>query len=146
MEYMSPSLARWLAALAATKPNEEICGLIFEDWTFVQINNVAIEPAHNFHMDYKQQLEEIRKANTFPMGVFHSHPGGGTEPTPTDLLGWPPVNVGGPYCRYWIITPNKVIEWNRDSRDDISPVWEHSWGPKTDMAESVPQRPEGSGS
>lgn len=138
--YMPHGLARWLEALAATSPDKEICGFIFEDWTFAQVRNISDTPRSNFYMDSGHQAK-VLVGKTKPIGIFHSHPGGTAEPSTTDLLGWPKLGEDE-WSRYWIIVRGMVTEWKREDEHSYSSVWELGWGPKEDMAQPFAPRPE----
>lgn len=90
---------------------KERCGFLTEEdvWT---IDNVHLEPYHNFYMDQQQVDETLTEIyderGSRVIGVWHTHPNHVPWPSPRDLVGWPNLELN---WRYWVITPTEVIEW-----------------------------------
>ncbi|WPH57960.1 metalloprotease [Gordonia phage LuckyLeo] len=147
MEYMPADLAHTLAAMARSTHNE-ICGFILDDWTLITVQNIAKIPSANFEMDMSAILEAINlaaKSARDIIGIYHSHPGGMTEPSETDLQGWPRF-LDGRYSRYWLVTGETVREFERFGEGaEIGFQLVHSvgigipQGPKKGLDQSVPK-------
>ncbi|UVF61534.1 hypothetical protein SEA_GENAMY16_10 [Gordonia phage Genamy16] len=148
MEYMPADLARTLSAMASGTHNE-ICGFILDDWTLISVRNVAKLPTISFEMSMNAILEAVEMAAASGreiLGTYHSHPGGSTEPSETDLRGWPRF-IDGSYARYWVVTGDTVREFERTGEgSDIGFQLIHSTGigavvkrPEEGMDQSVPE-------
>jgi proteasome lid subunit RPN8/RPN11 len=93
--YLDDALAaRVLQAAACAYPNE-CCGLIegidlADGWRATGIHeatNIAEDKARRFLIDPKVQFDLMRRlrgSDTRLIGCFHSHPGGGPEPSVAD--------------------------------------------------------------
>jgi proteasome lid subunit RPN8/RPN11 len=99
-----------LTAMARSSPRE-ICGFILGDWTICPIRNVA-KNDRDFEMDQKEQISFFTKYFNYVIGVYHSHPGGRETPSDRDIA-YAPARM-----RYWIVTPERVIEW--EIRDGVA--------------------------
>ena len=89
----------------------EVCGFIDSEWKIHLVRNVSDDPAMNFAMDeYEkaQVLNLIADQGRSVLGIFHSHPNGYSQPSQTDVIGWPDFD-----WRYFIISSGRVIEWHR---------------------------------
>lgn len=91
---------------------KELCGFITADEDYIRIDNIHLEPYHNFYMNPDQVEEVIKKIysirNTFITGIWHTHPNNVPWPSARDLVGWPNPDLR---WRYWIVTNKEVIEW-----------------------------------
>lgn len=105
----------------ANGTNEEVCGYIMKDWSFIKVPNVAEDPKTGFffHTEISRSLQQ-EYAGQF-LGIYHSHPGGKPSPSIHDLDGWPPSFAN---LRYFIIAKGgKVIEWEREPDGDAKCLW-----------------------
>lgn len=82
------------------EPNVERCGLIGgrgeKACTFYPAKNIAEDPAHNYFVDPKDQLNAFRAMQSSHqelLGIVHSHPTSIAEPSATDgyLAAYPGV-------------------------------------------------------
>lgn len=148
MEYMPADLAKTLSAMARGTHNE-ICGFILDDWTLISVRNVAKLPTISFEMSMNAILGAVEMAAASDrkiLGTYHSHPGGSTEPSETDLHGWPRF-IDGSYARYWVVTGDTVQEFERTGEgSEIGFQLIHSIGigvvvkrPEEGMDQSVPE-------
>lgn len=99
-----------LMKAAAEAYPREICGLVMYNkesgWmTSYPITNVA-EDDDKFYMDEKELVECYEKAHQYIIGMYHSHPQGRIEPSPSDCKYAPQEG------RYWIVTLDNVYEWD----------------------------------
>lgn len=92
--------------------NVELCGFITSDDDIWWIDNVHLEPRHNYFFDPQEvetavhEIYEIRQEKI--VGQFHTHPNNVPWPSPRDIAGWPNPDLN---WRYWIVTNAEVIEW-----------------------------------
>lgn len=110
---MPISLAHGLLQFAGTT-SEEVCGFVLRDWSFLQTNNVAVNPKREFFIDPTVQADLVNNRFNEILGIFHSHPGGSQYLSPADIAAFPP----DPW-RYWLVAGNRVIEWRRLSDGTI---------------------------
>lgn len=98
----------------------ELCGFVSSDEEIWCVDNVHLEPKHNFYMDNRhveEVLTEIYKIQqTSVLGQFHTHPNNVPWPSPRDIVGWPNPALG---WHYWIVTNEEVIEWQLVSHTDV---------------------------
>lgn len=81
-------LAATLLERARARPDEEICGLIGNDFSHYPIANRAAAPQHAFEMDVREQiavLRELRAHRQRLLAIYHSHPRGEAAPSGRDL-------------------------------------------------------------
>lgn len=81
----------------------EICGFLMADWTIVEGINVSNSESE-FEIDEATTLYAFVERNDL-MGVYHSHPGGSTEPSQMD------INNAPDGLRYFIVTTREIVEW-----------------------------------
>lgn len=80
-------------------PRERV-GLILRSGELVEVQNCSAEPEKSFLVladDILPHLDEM-------VGIFHTHPNGGLEPSPADIYGfrqWPELD-------HWIVAPEGV--------------------------------------
>lgn len=77
----------WLIRRAKQAAPYEVCGFIMEDGDIIEIRNVSLAPMRHFKMDRSQMFEKLKDRVDFIAGIWHTHPGGTTEPSKTDLEG-----------------------------------------------------------
>lgn len=102
-----------LIALAASSPDQEVCGLLFgeEDRldSATTVNNVADNPACAFEIDPAVLIaahRAMREGGPSLMGTFHSHPNGSAAPSKVD------AENAAPDGQIWlIIAAQKVTAW-----------------------------------
>lgn len=98
---------------ASAHPEQEVCGFVLSDGSYIPIRNVAEDTVREFVFQPDEQSRAVMYlvgVGVKIVGVFHSHPGGSEVPSETDLAGWPRL-LDGSYCRYWIIANRKVLEF-----------------------------------
>jgi proteasome lid subunit RPN8/RPN11 len=87
-----------LCAHAASDPSHEICGLIGGRWKpydrlawaelCIAVPNISPNPVETFLMAPQAQVRvmlDFEKAGLQTIGIYHSHPAGPAEPSPTDI-------------------------------------------------------------
>lgn len=100
---MPPDIEALLVEMAR-KSDREICGFIFQEWSIQPITNVA-EGERDFKMHEGELIKFFQNYFNDVQGVYHSHPGGKETPSERDII-YAPARL-----RYWIVTPERVIEW-----------------------------------
>lgn len=77
---------------AQRSPGKEICGLMSsqnqQPVTCYPVANIAVDPAHRFLMDPKQQIDimrEMRQRGEDLFAIYHSHPDTPPIPSSQDL-------------------------------------------------------------
>lgn len=77
---------------ARRSPHHEVCGLLggrnATAEHYYPVANIAGEPAREYLMDPKQQIDAMRgmrEREEKLLGIFHSHPESPAEPSDTDL-------------------------------------------------------------
>lgn len=77
---------------ARRSPDHEVCGLLGGRHAtaehYYPVANIAGEPACEYLMDPKQQIDAMRgmrERGEDLMGIFHSHPDSPAQPSDTDL-------------------------------------------------------------
>lgn len=63
----------------------EACGFIMESGEIIEIRNVATNPMRNFKMDRQDLIEKLCNETDFISAIWHTHPGGSTVPSHTDI-------------------------------------------------------------
>ncbi|MCK4709822.1 MAG: M67 family metallopeptidase [Gammaproteobacteria bacterium] len=117
-----------IMALAQTKEQQEICGLISKkadgQMVLLPVSNIATEPSHFFEMDPAetiQAMKTIRDEKSELFAIYHSHPDSPAYPSKTDI-----EKAGYPEALYLIISLNTkgVIELKgfKIQQDTISQV------------------------
>lgn len=96
--------------MARSTPRE-ICGFILGDWSICPIKNVA-EGDRDFKMADAELISFMQMNYNSVIGLYHSHPGGREDPSERDII-YAPARL-----RYWIVTPERVIEW--EIRDGVA--------------------------
>lgn len=88
---LPPVIAEQLTALALANPQAEVCGLLGGKAnlirSFYPVTNVAPDPAREFLLDARGQINAMRKIRQQEeslRAIFHSHPAGPAEPSATD--------------------------------------------------------------
>jgi proteasome lid subunit RPN8/RPN11 len=78
--------------VAQREPGRECCGLLAgREGTITHAfpaENVASDPARNYEVAPREiirLMREFRAAGLEFLGIYHSHPNGGTEPSPRDV-------------------------------------------------------------
>ena len=73
----------------------------------IEIRNVSLAPKRHFKMDMQEVVEKLSDRDDFIEGIWHTHPGGTTYPSQTDLDG---IKCGAIQRNwdYWIVTANSV--------------------------------------
>ena len=117
MNEMPRSCSDSLVLLARDK-TDEICGFIMDDWSFMQVPNVAEAPQTSFFFDPVISANIMREYYDNIVGIYHSHPGGKATLSIHDKEGWHPSLP----WRYFIIANGKVFEWER-LNGDITCAW-----------------------
>jgi proteasome lid subunit RPN8/RPN11 len=79
---MSPALFRQMEEHALTTPDREVCGFVYAD-AYVALRNVSRDP-NRFEAD-PRDLARTLAIRGEPIAVFHTHPNGAPEPSPSDL-------------------------------------------------------------
>lgn len=123
---LEPHTVEWLVKLATDNPAQEVCGFILGDGSIWEIPNVSETPEHNFFMDPIAQLDflkECKTAGDIITGVFHSHPGGDPQLSPTDARGWHPAMK----WQYYVVTAAGVVEYQRGVDGDITEANNYPW-------------------
>jgi proteasome lid subunit RPN8/RPN11 len=92
---------------ARQDPRIECCGLLAgRDGIIERVlpaENVAVNRATSYAVATKQVVQlmrEIRAAGLEMLGIYHSHPNGKSEPSPTDI-----AMAGYPDAVYFIVSP-----------------------------------------
>ena len=90
---VTPPVRRVIVAQARREQPHECCGLLVGDRGHIQyavpMRNVAASPTR-YRIDDASHLELRRVIRQFSpslsiLGVYHSHPAGGSDPSPTDI-------------------------------------------------------------
>jgi proteasome lid subunit RPN8/RPN11 len=104
---MNDDAREWLLRRAMQAAPFEACGFVMEDGDVIEIRNVSLAPARHFKMDRNQLFEKLSDRTDFIAGVWHTHPGGTTHPSRTDLEG---IKCGAIQRNwdYWIVTKDSV--------------------------------------
>ena len=96
-----------LQAHARRAPDHERCGLLAgRDGVITRAypaRNVASDPATHYEIapdELFQMVRDIRAAKLQLLGIYHSHPNGANEPSPTDIQ-----RAYYPDAAYFIISP-----------------------------------------
>lgn len=66
----------------------ELCGLVLNDGTVIQLPNIHEEPVKGFHIDPQALLDHLEQA----VGTWHTHPGRDPNLSEEDMAGfrqWP---------------------------------------------------------
>jgi proteasome lid subunit RPN8/RPN11 len=106
------AVSRSLMADARREPSQECCGLLAgRDCVITRAypaRNVASNPTMQYEIapeELFQLMRDIRAAKLRLLGIYHSHPNGANEPSPTDIaLAYYPDAV------YFIISPQPDAE------------------------------------
>lgn len=107
------------AKAIGAEPNEA-CGFILEDETIVECVNISKTPTNSFEMSGCDILDKLEQYDLSKiMGIWHSHPGGTTYPSSTDIRA---ITIGAiaKEWRYFIVTKDEVTEWSTDSYTEKS--------------------------
>lgn len=125
-----------LVRLAAQSPEAEVCGFVTSDGMVHTIPNVSANPAHAFFMDPQLQIAFLKENHENVIGVFHTHPGGGIEPSEQDGKGWHPAMP----WRYFIVTADQITEWKKKGNDISRQATYNATGSESteDMVASIP--------
>jgi proteasome lid subunit RPN8/RPN11 len=97
-----------LQAHAQSEPAHERCGLLAgrDDGAITRVlhaHNIAGDPATQYEIapaELFQLMREIRSSGLQLLGIYHSHPHGANEPSPTDI-----ARAYYPDAAYFIISP-----------------------------------------
>ena len=90
---IAPPVRRAIAAQSRREQPQECCGLLVGDRGRIQyavpMRNMAASPTR-YRIDDSSHLELRRVIRQFSpnlsiLGVYHSHPAGGAQPSPTDI-------------------------------------------------------------
>jgi desampylase len=110
---ISSELHQCLIDIAAVRPSEEVCGLLFGTYNHVQTieltSNVSPTPSSNFEIDPVALIAAHRAARAGGppiLGCFHSHPNERTSPSPTDE-----ANSAGDGSFWLIIAAGIITGW-----------------------------------
>ena len=136
---ISFDLARSLIYYARQHPKNEVCGFILDRDSYISIKNCSTQPWHNFRMSEPMKVEVVKNHGDSIIGIFHSHPSGSAIPSANDIIGWPHDEAMN-FCRYWIVTCDKVVEWQFVVNEVFSKareVWRYDIGPQESLAESA---------
>jgi len=97
---------------ARREPSQECCGLLAgRDGVITNAfpaRNAATEPAKQYEIapaELFQLMREIRSAGLQLLGIYHSHPHGANEPSPTDIR-----RAYYPDASYLIVSPQPNAE------------------------------------
>lgn len=100
-----------MLAHAASRPAEEVCGLLGADAeglkTVFPLRNVAAEPSASYLIAPEDQLRVLRELDRLGQrlgGIYHSHPAGPARPSPTDA-----AEAAYPQAVYIIIGRNDSV-------------------------------------
>lgn len=109
---ISSKLHMLLRALAARRPDEEVCGLLFgtadEITGIEQTDNISSSLNDSFEIDPTKLIaahRRVRAGGPTIIGCFHSHPGG--RPTPSER----DAQSAAPDGQYWLIIGDDVGLW-----------------------------------
>lgn len=139
---ISDKLARSLIYYARRHPMNEVCGFVLVKDSYIPVKNCASQPWRNFRMSSGIQREVVESHGDDIIGIFHSHPSGNPYPSSNDIIGWP-SDEDFNFCRYWIVTDDKVVEWKYTVNavsSEVKEVWRYVIGPKEGLAESTSSR------
>ena len=97
----------WLRRRALQAAPYEVCGFILDDGDIVEIRNISLAPLRAFKMDREQMFQKLYGREHSIAGIWHTHPGGTTHPSQTDLAG---IKCGAILrdWKYYIVTANSV--------------------------------------
>jgi len=102
----------WLQDRALRAAPLEACGFILESGEILEIRNVSQTPRRAFRMDREELVRELgtKDASDFITAIWHTHPGGTTVPSHTDLDG---IKCGAVQrnWKYYIVTAYGVYEY-----------------------------------
>lgn len=124
-QMMQPEARDWLVRRAMQAAPFEVCGFIMEDGDIIEIRNVSLAPARHFKMDRQDMVEKLKDRVDFIKGIWHTHPGGTTVPSKTDLDGIKSGSIQRNWD-YWIVTSSGVHYYETRlyaPQEDIS-FWE----------------------
>jgi proteasome lid subunit RPN8/RPN11 len=103
-------LVKQILDQARASPGAEVCGLLAakngRPVRCLAVANVAAQPERCFNMDPKQQIDamrEMRERGEQLYGIYHSHPSGPPEPSPTDIQ-----QAAYPEALYLIVSPGRA--------------------------------------
>lgn len=109
---ISSKLHAELLAIAAQRPTEEVCGLLFgradQISTCEQMDNLSNNIFDSFEIDPTKLIAAHRRARTGGatiIGCFHSHPGGHHTPSARD------ADSAAPDGQYWLIIAGGIGLW-----------------------------------
>ncbi|AEK07457.1 hypothetical protein PBI_ROPE_11 [Mycobacterium phage Rope] len=112
----------WLIRRAIQAAPFEACGFIMTDGEILEMTNVSLAPRRAFKMDVKELVEKLSDKVEFIKGIWHTHPGGTTHPSATDLDG---IKLGAIQRNwdYWIVTSAGVYQYDTK----LYAPQDHSW-------------------
>jgi len=106
------AVSRFLMADARREPSQECCGLLAgRDGVITHAypaRNAASDPATRYEIapeELFQLMREIRSSGLQLLGIYHSHPHGANEPSPTDIQ-----RAYYPDAAYLIVSPQPDAE------------------------------------
>lgn len=101
---ISTEMRSVLIYLANCAAPQEICGLITKEGRVLPQRNVADDPLHGFDMEVLIDPKIIE-------AVYHSHPNGRIDLSDDDMEGITALYEHKIGCRYLIVTPSEVHEY-----------------------------------
>ena len=106
------AVSRFLMADARREPSQECCGLLAgRDGVITHAypaRNAASDPATRYEIAPEELfriMREIRGVGLQLLGIYHSHPNGANEPSPTDIQ-----RAYYPDAAYLIVSPQPDAE------------------------------------
>lgn len=90
----------------------EACGFILFNETIIECQNISRNPTNSFEMSGQDILKKLAPHDLSKIaGIWHSHPGGTTHPSKTDVHA---MSIGAihEYWDYYIVTRDAVTQWN----------------------------------